>query len=65
MKDFLAQLPSFPFPLKALLILTAGVILFRIAGKRSLAEMTVAEAVLRIAVGTVLISPLAMKKEQM
>jgi uncharacterized membrane protein YcaP (DUF421 family) len=63
LKDFFEQLPSLPYPLKALLILTAAVVLLRTAGKRSLSEMTVAEAVLRIAVGTILVSPLQMKKE--
>ncbi len=62
-RGLLAQLPSLPYPLKALLILTSGVILLRIAGKRALSEMTVAEAVMRIAIGTILIQPLAMKKE--
>ncbi|WP_409303899.1 DUF421 domain-containing protein [Peribacillus sp. SCS-155] len=63
MRELLNQLPSLPFEIKAFMILVVAVILFRMAGKRNLAEMTVAEAVVRIAVGTVLISPLAMKKE--
>ena len=37
--------------------------LLRIAGKRSLAETTVSEAVLRISIGAVLIQPLALKNE--
>jgi uncharacterized membrane protein YcaP (DUF421 family) len=45
------------------LIVSVGVILLRLAGKRSLAEMTVAEAVMRIAIGTVLIQPLGLKNE--
>ncbi|WP_409305017.1 DUF421 domain-containing protein [Peribacillus sp. SCS-155] len=63
MTEWLDTLPSLPYPLKALLIVSAGIAFLRLAGKRSLMEMTVAEAVLRISVGTVIISPLAMKKE--
>lgn len=37
--------------------------LLHIAGKRSLAETTVSEAVLRISIGAVLIQPLALKNE--
>jgi uncharacterized membrane protein YcaP (DUF421 family) len=61
--QYLRQMPSLPYPLKALLLLSTGIILLRIAGKRSLSEMTVAEAVMRIAIGTILIQPLGMKKE--
>jgi len=61
--DFLADLPSLPYFLKALLIFSAAVVLLRIAGKKSLAETTVSEAVLRISIGAVLIQPLALRKE--
>jgi hypothetical protein len=60
---WLRELPSLPYPLKALLIVIIGITLLRLAGKRSLAEMTVAEAVMRIAIGTVLIQPLGLKNE--
>ncbi|PLR89827.1 DUF421 domain-containing protein [Bacillus sp. T33-2] len=63
MTQWLDNLPSLPYPLKALLIVSAGIFFLRLAGKRSLMEMTVAETVLRISVGTVIITPLAMKKE--
>lgn len=62
-REWLQGLPGLPYPLKALLIISVGVILLRIAGKRSLAEMSVAEAVMRIAIGTVLIQPLGLKNE--
>ncbi len=63
MMDFLKDLPNLPYLLKALLIFGAAIILLRIAGKRSLAETTVSEAVLRISIGAVLIQPLALKDE--
>lgn len=63
MMNFLDDLPSLPYILKALLIFCAAVILLRIAGKRSLAETTVSEAVLRISIGAVLIQPLALREE--
>ncbi|WP_180954533.1 DUF421 domain-containing protein [Bacillus sp. V5-8f] len=63
MTEWLNNLPSLPYPLKALLIISAGIAFLRLAGKRSLMELTVAETVLRISVGTVIITPLAMKKE--
>ncbi len=63
MMDFLEELPSLPYLLKALLIFIVAIILLRLAGKRSLAETTVSEAVLRISIGAVLIQPLALKHE--
>jgi uncharacterized membrane protein YcaP (DUF421 family) len=63
LRHWLRELPSLPYPLKVLLIVVVGITLLRLAGKRSLAEMTVAEAVLRIAIGTVLIQPLGLKNE--
>ena len=63
MIDFLERLPDLPYLLKAGLIFCAAVILLRIAGKKSLAETTVSEAVLRISIGAVLIQPLAIKDE--
>lgn len=63
MMEFLKDLPSLPYPVKALIIFIAAVILLRIAGKRSLAETTVSEAVLRISIGAVLIQPLALRDE--
>lgn len=57
------DLPELPYPLKAILILASGVILLRISGKRSIAQLTVPESVLMIAVGTILIQPLGMKSE--
>ena len=63
MMDFLEELPSLPYLLKASLIFFAAIILLRIAGKRSLAETTVSEAVLRISIGAVLIQPLALRHE--
>lgn len=55
MLDFLDDLPNLPYIFKALLIFLAAIMLLRIAGKRSLAETTVSEAVLRISIGAVLI----------
>lgn len=63
MMDFLEDISTLPYVLKALLIFCAAIILLRIAGKRSLAETTVSEAVLRISIGAVLIQPLALKEE--
>ncbi len=63
MMDFLGDISTLPYIFKALLIFCAAIILLRIAGKRSLAETTVSEAVLRISIGAVLIQPLALKKE--
>ena len=63
MMDFFDRSPEFPYLLKAGLIFCAAVILLRIAGKRSLAETTVSEAVLWISIGAVLIQPLAIKDE--
>lgn len=63
MMNFLEDLPSLPYLLKASLIFLAAIILLRIAGKRSLAETTVSEAVLRISIGAVLIQPLALRQE--
>ncbi|MEV5115545.1 DUF421 domain-containing protein [Peribacillus frigoritolerans] len=61
--DFLEDISTLPYVLKALLIFCTAIILLRIAGKRSLAETTVSEAVLRISIGAVLIQPLALKEE--
>ena len=63
MMDFLGDISTLPYIFKALLIFCAAIILLRIAGKRSLAETTVSEAVLRISIGAVLIQPLALKEE--
>ncbi|MEH7749204.1 YetF domain-containing protein, partial [Neobacillus drentensis] len=63
MMDFFDDLPTLPYIFKALLIFLAAIMLLRIAGKRSLAETTVSEAVLRISIGAVLIQPLALKNE--
>lgn len=63
MMDFLEALPNLPYLLKALLIFGVAILLLRITGKRSLAETTVSEAVLRISIGAVLIQPLALKDE--
>lgn len=63
MMDFFNDLPTLPYIFKALLIFFAAIMLLRIAGKRSLAETTVSEAVLRISIGAVLIQPLALKNE--
>lgn len=63
MPDFLNDIPSLPYPLKILLLLFFGIFLLRTAGKKSLSAMTVAEAVMRIAVGTIIIGPLALKTE--
>ncbi|HEU5139990.1 MAG TPA: YetF domain-containing protein [Bacillales bacterium] len=62
MLDFLPQLP---YTLKFVLILTAGVVLLRVAGKRSIAQLSVPEAVLMIAIGTILVQPVAEKSEWM
>ncbi|RKL65063.1 hypothetical protein CR203_22610 [Salipaludibacillus neizhouensis] len=62
-ENYLSQLPSLPFPLKALLILTSGVILIRLTGKRSITQMTVPEVIFLIALGTILIAPLHFQRE--
>lgn len=56
-------LPHLPFTLKFALILISGVVLLRITGKRSIAQLTVPEAVFMIAIGTVLVQPIAQKSE--
>lgn len=56
--NLLNQLPKLPYFLKAVLILGAGILLLRFSGKRAIAQMTVPEVVLMIAVGTILIQPL-------
>lgn len=55
--------PELPYTLKFVLILVSGVILLRLAGKRSISQMTVPETVLMIAIGTLLIQPLAPRTE--
>lgn len=63
LKDFLAQLPVLPYPLKVLLILASGIVLLHLAGKRSISQMTVPEVIFMIAIGTILIQPLGFKSE--
>lgn len=62
MLDFL---PELPYTLKFVLILVAGVALLRVSGKRAIAQLTVPEAVLMIAIGTILVQPVAEKSEWM
>jgi len=50
-------LTSQPFTLKIILVLLFGIILLRLAGKRSIALLSVPEVVLMIAVGTLLVQP--------
>jgi len=59
----LKSLPSLPYRVKTIIILVAAVLLLRIAGKRSLAETTVSEAMWRISIGAVLIRPLVWRDE--
>jgi len=61
--DFLNDIPTLPYPLKILILLLYGIFLLRIAGKKSLSQMTIAEAVMRIAVGSLVIGPLTLKTE--
>ena len=46
---------------KAVLIIVAGIILLHISGRKSISQMTVGQTVLMIAVGTLLIQPVASK----
>ncbi|UFU00521.1 DUF421 domain-containing protein [Radiobacillus kanasensis] len=46
---------------KAVLIVLAGTVLLRIAGRKTISQMTLAETVLMIAIGTLLIQPVAGK----
>lgn len=52
-----------PFTLKVILVLIAGVVLLRLAGKRSISQLTVPEVVLMIAVGTLLVEPVTTENE--
>lgn len=54
MFDWLPQ--DLPVTLDVMIVLIAGVVLLRISGKRSISQMTVPEAVLLIALGTLLIN---------
>lgn len=57
------HLPDLPYTIKGILIIASGVLLLRLSGKRSIAQLTVPESVLMIAVGTILIQPLGVKSE--
>lgn len=46
---------------KAILIVFAGTVLLRIAGRKTISQMTLAETVIMIAIGTLLIQPVAGK----
>ncbi|PID03283.1 DUF421 domain-containing protein [Sporosarcina sp. P2] len=46
---------------KAVLIIVAGIVLLHISGRKSISQMTVGQTVLMIAVGTLLIQPVANK----
>lgn len=46
---------------KAIVIVLAGTVLLRIAGRKTISQMTLAETVLMIAIGTLLIQPVAGK----
>jgi uncharacterized membrane protein YcaP (DUF421 family) len=46
---------------KAILIVLAGTVLLRIAGRKTISQMTLAETVIMIAIGTLLIQPVAGK----
>ncbi|MBZ5753279.1 DUF421 domain-containing protein [Metabacillus rhizolycopersici] len=46
---------------KAILIVIAGTVLLRIAGRKTISQMTLAETVIMIAIGTLLIQPVAGK----
>lgn len=47
------------FVWKAILIVVAGTILLRIAGRKTISQMTLAETVIMIAIGSLLIQPVA------
>lgn len=46
---------------KALLLIFGGLIFLRIAGRKSISEMTVAETIVMISIGTIIVAPLAGK----
>ncbi|ARJ38896.1 DUF421 domain-containing protein [Sporosarcina sp. P21c] len=46
---------------KAVLIIVAGIVLLHISGRKSISQMTIGQTVLMIAVGTLLIQPVASK----
>lgn len=46
---------------KAVLIIVAGIVLLHISGRKSISQMTIGQTVLMIAVGTLLIQPVANK----
>lgn len=46
---------------KAVLIITAGVALLRVAGRRSISQMTISQTVIMISIGTLLIQPVSGK----
>jgi uncharacterized membrane protein YcaP (DUF421 family) len=46
---------------KAVLIVLSGIVLLRIAGRKTISQMTLAETVIMIAIGTLLVQPIAGK----
>ncbi len=59
----LSHLPELPYTLKTFVLLFGGILLIRVAGKRSISQLTVPEAVLIITTGKVLIQPLVGQNE--
>lgn len=47
-----------PITLKVILVLLSGVVLLRLAGRKSISQMTIPEVVLMISIGTLLIQPI-------
>lgn len=54
-------LPSLSYSMSIVVMLVGGILLLRIAGKKSISQLTVTEAVIIIALGTLLILPISPK----
>jgi uncharacterized membrane protein YcaP (DUF421 family) len=63
MEALFHHLPQLPYTLRAIVILATGVILLRLVGKRSIAQLTIPESVFIIAIGTILIQPIGNTNE--
>ena len=47
--------------LKVLILITSGVILLRISGRKSISQMTIAQTIVMISIGTLIVQPIADK----
>lgn len=47
------------FTIKALILILSGVVLLRISGRKAISQMTIAQTVIMISIGTVIVQPIA------